>query len=119
MTIPFYFEKNRLIERKKGGTLELRGDHLVFRTDTAEEPLHLPLTQIKYISFEPQLLGAKITIHTLKREFAAAFTGEDDVSFTLNIKKAQASEAESFVRFLKLRLAETIVRGLSENPYEQ
>ncbi|AXJ00578.1 hypothetical protein CYPRO_1321 [Cyclonatronum proteinivorum] len=121
MKIPFSIEKKTLISRESGGTLSLHGDDLVFRfsDENLPSPWHIPLPQIKYISLDMQLTGGKVTLHTLSRELAAPFTDGEDVSFTLNIKKAHASEAKSFIRFVKLRLAETIVRGLSENPYTQ
>jgi hypothetical protein len=80
---------------------------------------HLPLSRVKHAEFSKGLLSPRLVLKAYSREFFDTIPGSEDITLQLIINKAHTSEAESFTSALKLRHAEIVLRGQTEDPTRQ
>ncbi len=107
------------------GQLKLRGDDLVLsitNTGTSEQKqtagteFRIPISQIKDFEYRKGLLSHSLELKSLSLDAFSSIPGSDGISLLLKLRNRERSEANRFVKALRLRHTEIMVRAQNEGP---
>ncbi len=101
--------------------LYLQGDDLVLEpfsgkpSDGSQAVFHIPLSSIKDILYSGGIIYNTLTLKSLSLELFEEIPGSDNISLEMKVPQIRRRKTKRFVRTLKLRHAERMIRGRKDS----